>query len=269
MEVKLPLKHAQYASIHNLHKGRKATTKIPEEEKDEFLSLMYNEPIIYEYLVNKGTLKEGDTAIFSTGTRINKRTTNYIGERARVAPVEVKVESPKAPSPPPRAKSPPKSPPKKKVESENGGVAPAPILEAKPKENPPKPVVSEGGGVSEIPVLEAKPKGNESPEWMNQFLAEGYKVVPAIPLTKMPKEKRYVAYSSSEVLVLNSSGNEIRDIFVNLDESDFERGVIYIMKEQRESLMEQVHKREKAEEMDLLRRNPKAHKAKYPYMYSS
>lgn len=139
--ILIPLHHAQYLAIHNIHKGRDVRTPVPPEETDEFMSIKNNYPVIYEYMINKypDRFKDGDTiemeekntkkgkATEGTGkilATISKITTNYLGEKARV-----KVELP--PEPP---KEPPKAePPKEAVVSDTGAVvAPKPAPEPAP-----------------------------------------------------------------------------------------------------------------------------------------
>ena len=167
----VPLKFAQYASIHNIHKGRKATSKIPDDEVEEFHSIRYKYPILYEYFVNKGLVKDGEPVEFrkkgeSTGEVVDKITTSYLGEKARVKtelpppvlPPAPDEREPKGAKPISEARKGLKSAP----QSETGAVAPAPLVEVKPPEEKKEAtVVSDVGAVAEVPVWKRMFKPDE------------------------------------------------------------------------------------------------------------
>jgi hypothetical protein len=130
--ILIPLYHAQYKAIHNLHMGRKATDTIPESETAAFDALTNNYPVIYEYMRNKfpERFPEGKVVHFKakknmrdnegTGPTlaiISTITTNYLGERAKVENVLPKTEE--LPVPP--------APEARREVSETGAVSGVPL----------------------------------------------------------------------------------------------------------------------------------------------
>ena len=115
INVLIPLHPSQYKSIQNMSKGRDVRSEIPVEETEEYKALRDNYAVIYEYMVNKGNAKDGDSLTFearksirdATGTgemlgTVKEMTTNYLGKKAKILPSEEAVKKASAPLSPPK-----------------------------------------------------------------------------------------------------------------------------------------------------------------------
>jgi len=100
--VLIPFHITKLKAIQNIHMGRDVRSDIPVAEFEAFQALRTNYAVIYEYLVNQGAFPDGTFVRFEEKSsqqatvgngrilaQISSMTTNYLGERARVAPREV------------------------------------------------------------------------------------------------------------------------------------------------------------------------------------
>ena len=190
LKIKIPFHATSVKAIQNIHMGRDVRSDIPEEEADAIMSLKTNYAVIYEYTLNKfpDKYKDGDEIIFyeeiTRGkrkeekeiTRISKKTTNYLGERARVQSDLPKTESAEPPKEPPKAEA---VEPPKEVASETGAVE----TRAEPEKPPPNPTVplpvkSDTGAVA--PAIElvepTRKEGETNKEYIDRWTAYLYQM---------------------------------------------------------------------------------------------